>query len=96
MLYQLYYHCLRVELNSREAMKSIASSADKTQHNNTLSLGCRVRDIHRWKTELERSIEEMIMEISLLDTQKRRARQAKAVLGNLVITITEFTKSIIS
>lgn len=68
-------------------MKSIASSADKTQHDNTLNLGCRVRDIHRWKTELERAIEDMTMEISLLDKQKRRARQAKAVSGNFKVQL---------
>uniref|UniRef100_A0A1B6BY47 Tektin n=1 Tax=Clastoptera arizonana TaxID=38151 RepID=A0A1B6BY47_9HEMI len=70
-----------VELNSRQAMESIAAAADKTQHANTLRLGQRAREIHRWKTELERAIEEMIQELDLLEQQRRRAEQAKAVLG---------------
>ncbi|KAG8326340.1 hypothetical protein J6590_044327 [Homalodisca vitripennis] len=62
-------------------METIAAAADKKQHNNTLLLGQRAAEIHRWKTELERALEEMILEIDMLEEQRRRARQAKTALG---------------
>lgn len=62
-------------------METIAAAADKNQHNNTLRLGQRAHEILRWKTELERAIEEMILEIDLLEEQRRRARQSKTALG---------------
>jgi len=69
------------DLNSREAMETVAASADQTQHNNTGRLGQRAADIHRWRTELERSLEELILEIDMLEAQRRRARHAKIALG---------------
>ncbi|XP_054275852.1 tektin-4-like [Macrosteles quadrilineatus] len=68
------------ELNSREAMENIAAAADKKQHDNTLRLGQRAHEVLRWRTELERAIEDMITEIDLLEEQRRRARQAKTAL----------------
>lgn len=66
-------------------METIAAAADKNQHNNTLRLGQRAHEILRWKTELERAIEEMILEIDLLEEQRRRARQSKTALGQDIL-----------
>lgn len=68
-------------------METIAAAADKNQHNNTLRLGQRAHEILRWKTELERAIEEMILEIDLLEEQRRRARQSKTALGESTNTV---------
>ncbi|XP_022185887.2 tektin-4 isoform X2 [Nilaparvata lugens] len=70
-----------VEMKSRHAMRSTAVSSDKMQQQNTVELGRRAHDIHRWKTELERALEDMTLELELLESQRRRAKQAKAVLG---------------
>lgn len=73
--------CNRMELCSRQTMESTAAAADRNQHNNTLRLGHRAAEVWRWKTELERALEAMILEIDMLEEQRRRARQAKVALG---------------
>ncbi|XP_075232074.1 tektin A [Lycorma delicatula] len=73
------YRSNLVELSSRQAMQTIAATADKAQYNSTVRLGERAHHIHRWKTEIEQSIFDMILELELLETQRRRIKQAKSV-----------------
>lgn len=56
-------------------------SADKAQHNSTVRLGESAYDIHRWKLEVERALQDMMVELDLLESQRRRAKLAKQVLG---------------
>lgn len=71
----------RGELTSRQVIESTAASADKNQHNSTLLLGQRAAEVFRWKVELERALEMMILEIDMLEEQRRRARFSKVALG---------------
>jgi len=69
------------EFNSRKGLECIAASADKNQQTNTERLATRTHELLRWKNEVERSLEAMMEELSLLEAQRRRAYQAKAALG---------------
>lgn len=68
-------------------MESTAAEADRNQHNNTLRLGQRAAEVWRWKVELERALEGMVLEIDMLEEQRRRARHSKVALGIVAFLI---------
>lgn len=61
-------------------MEQTQSDVDKNQEDNTKRLNQREMEIMRWKCELERAIALAAEEISFMEDQRRRLKQAAAVL----------------
>ncbi|NXL84623.1 TEKT4 protein, partial [Alectura lathami] len=81
--YNLYHRvfasCEEAESNRHEAKKlseSTAAAAQRAQQESTAALGQRPQDIHFWKTELQKEIEDLDAETSLLAAQKLRLEKA--------------------
>lgn len=55
-------------------------AVDKNQADNTRRLLQREQEVHRWKCELERAIAAASEEITFMEEQRRRLKQASAVL----------------
>nr|XP_009668684.1 PREDICTED: tektin-4 [Struthio camelus australis] len=53
-----------------------AAMAQRTQQESTAALGQRLQDIHFWKAELQKEIEDLIAETGLLAAQKVRLERA--------------------
>ncbi|NXO03169.1 TEKT4 protein, partial [Rhinopomastus cyanomelas] len=61
---------------AKELSAHTAAAAQRTQQASTASLGRRLQDIHCWKVELQRAIEELDAETGLLAAQKVRLERA--------------------
>lgn len=70
----------RIEWNSRQCMAQTQADADKNQEDSTRRLQQREKEVHRWKCELERAIAAASEEITFMEEQRRRLKQAAAVL----------------
>ncbi|XP_033921547.1 tektin-4 [Melopsittacus undulatus] len=66
--------CNRAE--SKELSAHAAATAQRAQQSSTAALGQRLQDIHFWKSELQRQIEDLDAETSLLAAQKLRLERA--------------------
>ncbi|NWS47309.1 TEKT4 protein, partial [Probosciger aterrimus] len=66
--------CNRAE--SKELSAHAAATAQRAQQNSTAALGQRLQDIYFWKSELQRQIEDLDAETSLLAAQKLRLERA--------------------
>lgn len=62
--------------NSHSNITETEATTNKVQNDVTKALGERLHDIHFWKSELEREINDMISETDLLLAQKRRLDHA--------------------
>ncbi|CAG9761871.1 unnamed protein product [Ceutorhynchus assimilis] len=69
-----------VDWNGRQCLEQTQSDVDKNQEDNTKRLDQREREILRWKCELERAIAAASEEMSLMEEQRKRLKQAAAVL----------------
>ncbi|KAL3282273.1 hypothetical protein HHI36_005464 [Cryptolaemus montrouzieri] len=69
-----------IEWNSRQCMAQTQSDATKNQEDSTRRLQQREKEVHRWKCELERAIAAASEEITFIEEQRRRLKQAAAVL----------------
>ena len=70
----------RVSWNTKQCLAQTAADVDKNQEDSTKRLRCREQKLHRWKCELERAINAMTEEITTLAHERRRLKQAMAVL----------------
>lgn len=61
-------------------MEKTQSDVDKNQEDNTKRLNQREMEIMRWKCELERAIALACEEITFMEEQRKRLKQAAAVL----------------
>ncbi|XP_069726105.1 tektin-4 [Phaenicophaeus curvirostris] len=66
--------CSRAE--AKELAELTTAAAQRAQQHVTAALGQRLQDIHLWKVKLQKEIEELDAETSLLATQKRRLERA--------------------
>lgn len=66
--------CNRAE--SKELSAHAAATTQRAQQNSTAALGQRLQDIHFWKSELQRQIEDLDAETGLLAAQKLRLERA--------------------
>ncbi|OXB68785.1 hypothetical protein ASZ78_002200 [Callipepla squamata] len=81
--YHLYHKasasCEEAERNrfeAKELSESSAAATQRAQKDSTAALGQRLQDIHFWKTELQKAIEELDAESNLLAAQKLRLERA--------------------
>uniref|UniRef100_A0A8C9L8B1 Tektin n=1 Tax=Pavo cristatus TaxID=9049 RepID=A0A8C9L8B1_PAVCR len=81
--YHLYHKafssCEESERNrdeAKELSESTAAATERAQKDSTAALGQRLQDIHFWKTELQKAIEELDAETNLLAAQKLRLERA--------------------
>uniref|UniRef100_A0A663F9R4 Tektin n=1 Tax=Aquila chrysaetos chrysaetos TaxID=223781 RepID=A0A663F9R4_AQUCH len=66
----------RGRTEAKELAERAAATAQRAQQDCTASLGQRLRDIHFWKAELQKEIEELDAETGLLAAQKLRLERA--------------------
>ncbi|XP_067162406.1 tektin-4 [Apteryx mantelli] len=66
----------RCRLEARGLAQRTAAAAQRSQQESTAALGQRLQDIHFWKAELQKEIEELIAETGLLAAQKVRLERA--------------------
>ncbi|XP_010199407.2 tektin-4 [Colius striatus] len=66
----------RGRAEAKELAKHAAATAQRAQQDSTATLGLRLKDIHFWKAELQREIEELDAETRLLAAQKLRLERA--------------------
>ncbi|XP_030745690.1 tektin-4 [Sitophilus oryzae] len=69
-----------IDWNGRQCLEQTQSDVDKNQEDNTRRLNQREMEILRWKCELERAIAASAVEIAFMEEQRRRLKQAAAVL----------------
>ncbi|XP_066253997.1 tektin-4 [Euwallacea similis] len=69
-----------IDWNSRKYLEQTQSDVDKNQADNTKRLNQREMEITRWKCELDRAIVLAAEEITFLEDQRRRLKQAASVL----------------
>lgn len=69
-----------IDWNSRQCLEQTQSDTDKNQADSTKRLNQRELEVHRWKCELERAIAAESEEIGFMEEQRRRLKQAGAVL----------------
>lgn len=69
-------HSERVRLESQNVAAYTAELAQRTQEDSTVKVSERLQDIHFWKSELQREIEDLITETDLLAAQKLRLERA--------------------
>ncbi|XP_033023449.1 tektin-4 [Lacerta agilis] len=69
-------HSERVRLESQNVAAYTAELAQRTQEDSTVKVGERLQDIHFWKSELQREIEDLTEETNLLAAQKLRLERA--------------------
>lgn len=72
--------CFRVDWNGRQCLAQSSAEVDKNNEDSTRRLNQRCQDIHRWKCELEKAIYAASDEITLVEEQRRRLKQAMVVL----------------
>lgn len=75
-----YYRNFRVDWNGRQCLEQTQSDIDKNQEDNTKRLLQRSQEVHRWKCELERAIAAASEEITMMEEQRFRLKQASSVL----------------
>lgn len=61
---------------SRELAAETGARARRTQEDSTRMVGARLQDMHGWKSELQRQVDELVAETRLLLAQKRRLERA--------------------
>ncbi|NWX88786.1 TEKT4 protein, partial [Nothoprocta pentlandii] len=66
----------RCRLEARGLARSTAAAAQRAQQDSTAALGQRLHDIHFWKAELQKEIEDLDAETGLLAAQKVRLERA--------------------
>ncbi|XP_074775318.1 tektin-4 [Athene noctua] len=66
----------RTRAEAKELVEHAAAIAQRTQQGSTAALGQRLQDIHFWKAELRKEIEDLDAETSLLAAQKLRLERA--------------------
>lgn len=66
----------RIRHKSKTLYTDTATGTLRTQAEGTRHLGERLQDIHFWRSELQRHIEELVAETDLLLGQKRRLEKA--------------------
>ncbi|NXE50642.1 TEKT4 protein, partial [Casuarius casuarius] len=66
----------RCRLEARGLARCTAATAQSAQQESTAALGQRLQDIHFWKAELQKEIEQLIAETGLLAAQKGRLERA--------------------
>lgn len=69
-------HSERCRLESQNLAAATAALAQRTQEDSTVKVGERLQDIHFWKSELQREIEDLTAETDLLAAQKVRLERA--------------------
>ncbi|XP_066497003.1 tektin-4 [Tiliqua scincoides] len=69
-------HSERCRLESQNVAAYTAELAQRTQEDSTVKVGERLQDIHFWKSELQREIEDLTAETDLLAAQKLRLERA--------------------
>ncbi|CAH0546915.1 unnamed protein product [Brassicogethes aeneus] len=69
-----------IDWNSRQCLEQTQADVDKNQEKTTNRLNQRELEIHRWKCELERAIAAASEEITFMEEQRQRLKQASAVL----------------
>lgn len=70
----------RIEWNGRQCLAQSSADVDKNYEDSSKRLDQRCQDVHRWKCELEKAIYAAADEITLMEEQRRRLKQASAVL----------------
>ncbi|NXK51878.1 TEKT4 protein, partial [Chauna torquata] len=71
--------CEEAERNrdqAKELAERTAAAAQRAQQDSTAALGLRLQDIHFWKAELQKEIEDLDAETGLLAAQKLRLERA--------------------
>lgn len=66
----------RGRAEAKELAEHAAATAQRTQQASTAALGQRLQDIHFWKAELQKEIEDLDAETGLLAAQKLRLEKA--------------------
>ncbi|XP_015732499.1 tektin-4 [Coturnix japonica] len=61
---------------SKELSESTAAATERAQKDSTAALGLRLQNIHYWKSELQKEIEDLDAETNLLAAQKLRLERA--------------------
>ncbi|XP_055991208.1 tektin-4 [Sorex fumeus] len=61
---------------SRQLASETEALARRTQDDSTRKVGARLQDMHSWKSELQRQVDELVSETRLLLAQKRRLERA--------------------
>lgn len=61
---------------SRQLASETEALARRTQEDSTRKVGARLQDMHSWKSELQRQVDELVAETHLLLAQKRRLERA--------------------
>ncbi|XP_038184969.1 tektin-4 [Arvicola amphibius] len=69
-------HSERQRHESRQLAAETEALAQRTQQDSTRKVGERLEDMHCWKSELQREIDELSAEIDLMRAQKRRLERA--------------------
>ncbi|XP_042294189.1 tektin-4 [Sceloporus undulatus] len=69
-------HSERCRHESKHLAALTAELAQRTQQDSTTKVGERLQDIHFWKSELQREIEDLVAETGLLAAQKLRLERA--------------------
>ncbi|XP_057652153.1 tektin-4 [Diorhabda carinulata] len=69
-----------IDWNGRQCLTESFTDVDKNQADNTKRLNQRELELHRWKCELERAIAAASEEITFMEEQRHRLKQASKVL----------------
>lgn len=69
-------HSERQRHESRQLAAETEALAQRTQQDSTRKVGERLEDMHCWKSELQREIDELSTETDLMRAQKRRLERA--------------------
>ncbi|XP_048351366.1 tektin-4 [Sphaerodactylus townsendi] len=69
-------HSERCRQESQSLAAYTAALAQRTQEDSTTKVGERLQDIHFWKSELQREIEDLTAETDLMAAQKARLERA--------------------
>ncbi|NXG66477.1 TEKT4 protein, partial [Hemiprocne comata] len=79
LYHEAFTGCEQAERNrdeSKELAEHAAAAAQRAQQDSTAALGQRLKDIHFWKAELQKEIEDLDAETRLLAAQKLRLERA--------------------
>lgn len=77
--HRAFASCQEAERNrdeAKELCERTAAAAQRAQQDSTAALGQRLQDIHFWKSELQKEIEDLDAETGLLAAQKLRLERA--------------------
>ncbi|KFU94108.1 Tektin-4, partial [Chaetura pelagica] len=79
LYHEAFMRCEKAEQDqdrSRELAEHTAATTQRNQQDSTTALGQRLKDIHFWKSELQREIEDLDAETRLLAAQKLRLERS--------------------